>query len=165
MTMQTDASSKDEAIVVFTRTFNAPRNVVWDVLTDPKHVVNWYGGVGFSSPVCKMDVRPGGRWSHVMRTPDGSEFPLEFIFVEVEKPKRLVWKDAGYDEAPKPHAPTRMMTATLEEDGKRTKWTLVARFHTIEERDETMKRGFANVLGEGCDKLDEIAMKVAENAA
>lgn len=41
-----------------------------------KHVVQWYGGHGISSPVCEMDVRPGGLWRHVMRNP-GGEFATE----------------------------------------------------------------------------------------
>jgi len=69
---------------------DAPREVVWQAFTNPKLAARWYDGRGFANPVCEMDVRPGGHWHHVMRTPDGGEHPLHFIFVEVLKPERLV---------------------------------------------------------------------------
>ena len=62
MTSIIDASSLDEPVVIVTRMFDAPRTLVWDVITDPKHVVHWYGGPGFTNPVCEMDLRPGGVW-------------------------------------------------------------------------------------------------------
>src|SRR6202163_31763 len=86
--MQVDPPSPHEPTIVMRRTFDAPRELVWDALTDPKHVVEWYGGRGFRNPVCEMDVRPGGRWRHVMRTPDGTEHTMEFVFVEVVKPEK-----------------------------------------------------------------------------
>ena len=59
----------DEAVIVMTRIYEAPRDLVWEVITEPRHVAQWWGGPGFSNPVCEMDVRPGGLWRHVMRFP------------------------------------------------------------------------------------------------
>src|SRR5262245_54420869 len=106
MKSKVEASSVDEAVVVMTRTFDAPREKVWAAFTDPKHVSKWYGGHGFSNPVCEMDVRPGGLWRHVMRTPDGHEFEMDFVFIEVVKPKRLVWQSASHGERRQGGPPT-----------------------------------------------------------
>jgi uncharacterized protein YndB with AHSA1/START domain len=54
-----------------TRTYEAPRELVWEVITEPRHVIQWWGGAGCSNPICEMDVRPGGDWRHVMRFADG----------------------------------------------------------------------------------------------
>ena len=53
--------------IVITRMFDAPRELVWQAMTDPKHVVHWWGPRGFTTTIQQMDVRPGGIWQHVMR--------------------------------------------------------------------------------------------------
>lgn len=160
MNMQIEQES-DEPIIVMRRTFAAPRALVWNVLTDPKHVAVWYGGHGFTNPVCEMDVRPGGTWHHVMRTPDGHEFAMDYVFVEVSPPERLVWRPA--DVAPPPpgmHAsPT--ITVTLEEAGAKTNWKLVARFLSVADRAAAIKMGFSHVLSQGTEKFDAIVLALA----
>ena len=59
--------------MVITRVFDAPRELVWKAWTDPKYVMQWWGPKGFTSPVCKMDFRVGGKFLFCMRTPDGQE--------------------------------------------------------------------------------------------
>jgi uncharacterized protein YndB with AHSA1/START domain len=143
-----------EAIIIMKRTFDAPRAQLWRAFTDPKHVAQWYGGHGFSSPVCEMDVRPGGLWRHVMRLPDGKEFALDFIFVEVVPPQRLVWKDIGYDDpAAAAGAPRRINTVTFEENGRGTDLKLVTTFRSIEDRDMTVKMGFTHIVSQGIERL------------
>ncbi len=156
MNINVEASSVDEAVIVMSRVFDAPREVVWAAFTDPKHVVRWYGGHGFSNPVCEMDVRPGGLWRHVMRTPDGVDYPMEFVFVEVTKPEKLVWQSADHGKGKPGGHPTPLMTVTLEEDGKQTKWTLVARFASMAERAFAVQMGFATVLGQGTEKFNDL---------
>jgi uncharacterized protein YndB with AHSA1/START domain len=154
--MSTTVEAKpEEAVIVMTHTLDAPRELVWAAFTDPKHVVHWYGGRGFSNPVCEMDVRPGGLWHHVMRTPDGSEHRLEFVFVEVVKPERLSWKNAehGKDSVGKP---TSLNTLTLEDLGRQTRSTFVARFSSIADRDLAMSFGFASVIREGVERMNEV---------
>jgi len=60
--------------MVVTRVFDAPRELVWKAWTDPKYVMQWWGPKGFTSPVCKMDFRVGGKYLICTRTPDGQEF-------------------------------------------------------------------------------------------
>ena len=155
MKMQIDSSSVDRATIVMTRTFDAPRELVWEALTNPKHVQKWYGGHYFSNPHCEMDVREGGIWRHEMRTPQGHDFKLEFVYVEVKKPERLVWKHVDHDTR-KDGPPKSIMTVTLEDLGAKTKWTLVAEFDSIAQRDEVARTGFASIISEGAEKLNDI---------
>ena len=74
----------DDAVIVMSRVYEAPRDLVWEAITQPRHVAQWWGGPGFSNPVCAMDVRKGGAWTHVMRFPDGHELHMDFVFVEVD---------------------------------------------------------------------------------
>jgi hypothetical protein len=147
----------DGATVVLERMFDAPRELVWSVFTTPKYVAMWYGGHGFSNPVCEMDVRPGGLWRHVMRTPDGAEFAAEYVFLEVVRPHKLVWQRADHEKLVESKHPSSIITVTLEDAGKGTKWRMVARFHSIEDREIAQRLGFSEVILEGSEKLAEIA--------
>jgi len=60
--------------MVVTRVFDAPRELVWKAWTDPKYVMQWWGPKGFTSPICKMDFRVGGKFLICTTTPDGQEF-------------------------------------------------------------------------------------------
>src|SRR5579871_1002412 len=87
-------SASDREIVI-TRELNAPRELVWEAMTDPKQVVKWWGPRGFSTTIETMEVKPGGTWKHVMRGPDGTEYPNSNIFKEVVPPERIVYSLAG----------------------------------------------------------------------
>ncbi|MGD0938704.1 MAG: SRPBCC domain-containing protein [Terracidiphilus sp.] len=60
--------------MVVTRVFDAPRELVWKAWTDPNYAMLWWGPKGFTSPVCKIDFRVGGKFLCCMRAPDGQEF-------------------------------------------------------------------------------------------
>jgi uncharacterized protein YndB with AHSA1/START domain len=81
--------------VIFTRVFDAPRELVWEAFTDPQQVVKWWGPTGFTTTNYEMDVRPGGIWRHTMHGPDGTDYPNECKFIEVVKPERLVYVQSG----------------------------------------------------------------------
>jgi uncharacterized protein YndB with AHSA1/START domain len=154
MTATIDINSMDEPVIIITRTFDAPRELVWTAITDPKHVAQWYGGPGFTNPVCEMDVRPGGAWRHVMQAPNGTRFTINSIFEEVVEPERLVWrtiKDPNRNPAP----PTSVNTITLKESGAQTKWMLVARFDSFAERDLTASMGFGQMISMGLERMAE----------
>ena len=74
------------------REFDAPRALVWKMWTDPAHVAAWWGPEHFTTPVVRMDVRPGGAIHMVMRAPDGVDFPFDGRFVAIEEPDRLVMR-------------------------------------------------------------------------
>jgi len=60
-------------------------------MTEPQHVVNWWGPRGFTTTIQEMDVRPGGVWKHIMHGPDGANYPNHSVFREVVAPERLVF--------------------------------------------------------------------------
>ena len=152
----TEPLSKDEAVIVMRRTMDAPRELVWKAFTTPKHVMQWYGGYGFTNPVCEMDVRPGGHWHHVMRTPDGTEFTLDFVFLEVVEPERLVWQNVDQGKRSAGGARSCVNTVTFKDLGAQTEWQLVARFNSIAERDTASQMGFSEMVDQGSDKLAEV---------
>ena len=152
MTAIIDVSAIDRPIIVITRDFDAPRELVWKVITDPKQVAVWYGGPGFSNPVCQMDLRPGGAWHHVMQAPNGTRFTINSVFEEIVEPERLVWRTIK-DPDRNPPPPTSLNTITLETRGQQTRWKLVTLFDSIADRDLSAKMGFGQMISMGTDRM------------
>ncbi len=85
--------------LVITRVFDAPREVVFRAWTEPEHFVRWWGPNGFTTPVCKIDLRPGGVWHVCMRSPDGRDYWSKGVYREIVVPERIVATDFFSDEA------------------------------------------------------------------
>jgi uncharacterized protein YndB with AHSA1/START domain len=82
---------KPQGELVLTRIFDAPRELVFKVWTDPKCIPLWWGPHGFTTTVQAMDVRAGGAWRFTMRGPDGNDYPFVGEYVEVQAPERIVF--------------------------------------------------------------------------
>lgn len=126
MTTETLPDARDLALH---RDLDAPRDLVWKVLTDPAHLLAWWGPTGFRSVTHTYDLRPGGVWRMTMHGPDGHPYANYALFDEVVAPQRLVLR--YLDEAS--GAPQHVTTITLQDLGpKRTRLTLSMRFPTVE---------------------------------
>ena len=77
--------------LTLTRVFDAPRDLVFRMWTEPKHMAQWWGPKGFTNPVCELDVRPGGAIRINMRAPNGAVYPMTGTFREIVRPERLVF--------------------------------------------------------------------------
>ena len=93
-----DLVEKLDREIFLARDFDAKRELVWEAMTNPKHVVNWWGPRGFSTTVEEMDLRVGGAWRHVMHGPDGANYPNRSVFKEIVKPERIVFTHGGRRE-------------------------------------------------------------------
>ena len=71
--MANETGSEVERMTI-TRVFDAPRELVWKAWTDPHYAMQWWGPKGFTTPVCKMDLRVGGKFLLCMKSPEGQEF-------------------------------------------------------------------------------------------
>ncbi len=120
------AQKPAEPVLVITRVFDAPRDLVFKAWTDPKHVAQWWGPNGFTNPVCELDVRPGGAIRIDMRGPDGVVYPMQGVFYEIVEPERLVFTSSALeDEKGNPQLVVRTTVTFAEHNGK-TKLTLQA---------------------------------------
>ena len=134
------------------RVFEAPRERVFAIYTDPELIPEWWGPRGTSAIVDEMDVRPGGSWRFVIRNSDGSETGFRGTYREVVAPERIVqtfeWEGMpGY---------VSVETASFEELGDRTKVTTTSLFHTTEERDGMLASGMERGLNDTYTRLDEL---------
>src|SRR5882672_4172967 len=115
--------------IVLTRTFDAPRELVFDAWTDPRQITQWWGPTGFTTTTDEMDVKPGGVWRFVMHGPDGTDYKNKIVFIEVVRPERLVYRHAGDAETD----PVRFHV-TFAAQGSKTRLTMASIFETAEER-------------------------------
>jgi len=141
---------ENEPFIIMTRLLDAPIDLVWAVFTQPEHMVHWWGGHGWSNPVCEIDLRVGGARNQVMRSPEGYEMALNGVFVEIDEPHHLVWRNESDDPARPPV--TQAVTFT-EEDGK-TRWTLRSTMVSVAARDKAAEMGFVRMITQGMERLD-----------
>lgn len=114
MTENSTPASTTELGISMTRTFEAPRELVWKAWTEPERFADWFGGGGGTVPLATMDVRPGGEWQATMiiTEPEHREIPFHGVYREVVEPERLVltMKDRPGDEY-------ELVTVTLNDAG------------------------------------------------
>jgi uncharacterized protein YndB with AHSA1/START domain len=78
------------------RTYDAPRELVFECMVTPEHLTHFWGPVGVSTPLekIKVDLKPGGVFDTVMvNDADGSEYPSHGVYVEIDEPSKLVWSE------------------------------------------------------------------------
>ncbi|MBK7403682.1 MAG: SRPBCC family protein [Phycisphaerales bacterium] len=141
-----------------TRTFNAPRQLVFDSHTKPELVKQWLlGPPGWTMPVCDIDLRVGGRYRYVWRHQDGVEMGMSGVYREVVPPERLVATEA-FDQ---PWYPGEAIVSTVfvERDG-RTTLTTTVRYETKHARDGVLKSGMEQGVEASYNRLDSVLQGV-----
>ena len=81
--------------IVFSRVLDAPRELVWQAMSDPQHLVRWWGPRGFTTTIERLDFRAGGVWKHVMHGPDGANYPNKSVYMEIVPHERIVYSHGG----------------------------------------------------------------------
>lgn len=96
-----DFSRSGDRELRISRVMSAPRERVFETWT--RRLPEWWGPHGTTTPVCEMELRPGGVFRTVLRAPDGSEYPARGVFLEVVLNERVVFTDAyGPGWTPRP---------------------------------------------------------------
>lgn len=149
-------STPTEREIRVERVFDAPRDRVFAVYTDPELIPEWWGPRGTTTIVDRMEVRPGGGWRFVMRQTDGSETSFRGTYREITPPERIV-QTFEWEGMP---GHVSVETATFEELGARTRVTTTSLFHTPEERDGMLASGMEGGLNETYARLDELLARL-----
>jgi uncharacterized protein YndB with AHSA1/START domain len=138
--------------VVITRTFDAPRELVFRAFTDPKLVPEWWGPRDQDTVVDKMDVRPGGQWRFVSREADGDEYGFHGVYHDVTPHDRLVYT-FEYEGVP---GHCLLETVTFEDAEGGTLVTDRAVYQTLEDRDGMVAAGMESGARQSMDRLAEL---------
>jgi uncharacterized protein YndB with AHSA1/START domain len=144
---------KDDPIIVLTRTFNAPRALVWKAISEPEHAVRWWGPHKHKNRVLKWDWRVGGEWSIETTTPEGQVIVFFGEYREIDKPVK-VSQTFSFDQLP-PGAHSVDTVVLTEKDGKTT-YTATSRVPDFESRDAMLASGMEVGVVEGFERLDKM---------
>lgn len=149
-----NSSATSDREITATRVFEAPRELVFDAWTDPKHIAQWWGPKGFTNTIHTMDVRPGGVWDFIMHGPDGVDYKNKVIYREVVRPERLTYDHVS--------GPLFHVTVTFEAQGEKTQVTMTMLFDSAKLRNQAAEKygaveGLNQNLGRLADHLPKLA--------
>jgi len=153
MTKSTLIAEPGSHEIIMTREFNAPRDLVFKVMTDPKHIAQWWGPRQYTTIVDKMEVKAGGLWRYVQKGKDGSEFGFHGVYHSIIAPERVV--DTFEFEGMPGHVLMETMTLEAQADGK-TKLIVSSVFQSVADRDGMLQSGMESGTNESYERLDEL---------
>lgn len=140
-----------------TRLFDAPRWLVFEAMTRPEHVKEWWGrlGDGYSVPVCEIELRVGGAWRFVNKHPHG-EAAFHGEYLEIVPPSRLTFTEV-FEEFPDA---VSVVTTDFTEEGGKTRMTATVRYPSVEVRDIVLGTGMARGAGISYDRLEDLVAEL-----
>ncbi len=142
--------------IVLSRTFDAPRHLVYEAMTKAEFVRRWMlGPPGWEMVVCENDLRPGGVFRHVWRHADGMEMAMSGVYHEVLPPQRVV-RTERFEFGCDAQAGEQLGTLVLSEEGARTRLTITIVYPNKEARDATIASGMEQGVAASYDRLDEV---------
>ena len=152
-----EVSTPSAQEIRMTRLFNAPRELVFEVMSKPEHVKQWWGrlGEGYSVPVCEIDLRVGGKWRFVNRHPQG-EACFYGEYREISPPGRIVFTEI-FEQYPDT---VSVVTTELTQVGKQTRMTATVRYPSQEVRDMVRSTGMECGAGISYDRLEDVLLEL-----
>lgn len=135
------------------RTTDLPKSLLWKAWTSPEHLVHWFTPDPWKTVDCEIDLRPGGIFRTVMRSPEGRDFDNPGCFLEVVPQERLVFTDTllpGFRPAPNPFFTAIL---TFEERNGGTHYKALAMHKDGPDRDKHAAMGFETGWGTVFEQL------------
>ena len=147
--------------LVLERIVDVPRALVWTAWTTPEHVKKWFTPAPWTTVDCEIDLRPGGIFRTVMRSPEGQESPHVGCILEVVENQKLVWTNVlapGYRPSSRPSDDSCVALAftaviSLEPHGDGTKYTALVIHGDEGSRRKHEEMGFHDGWGKALDQL------------
>lgn len=139
--------------LVLERVIDVPVNLVWRAWTEPEHVRQWFTPRPWTVSACEIDLRPGGIFRTVMRSPEGEDFPTVGCYLDIVPYERIIWTDAllpGFRPAENPFVTA---VIALEAQRNRTRYTATAMHLDTATRDRHAELGFFDGWGTALDQL------------
>lgn len=155
---QTNTAQRE---LILTRVIDAPREKLYRCWTEPELMKQWFAPAPYTTPVVKTDVRPGGSSLVVMRSPEGTDMPCPGVYLEVIPNEKIVATDAFTEAWVPSNKPFMTLTLTFDDIGNgQTRYTVVARHWTVEDREAHEKMGFHQGWGICTDQLAALAAQI-----
>jgi uncharacterized protein YndB with AHSA1/START domain len=147
-------TTRGDREIVMTRSFNAPRQLVFDAFTKPELIRLWLlGPPGWSMPVCEIDLKVGGHYRYVWRHTSGNEMGMGGVYREIAPPERIVSTEK-FDQSWYPGE--AVGTILLVESGGKTTLTQTVLYDSSEARAAVLKSPMESGVAAGYDRLEEL---------
>lgn len=146
--------------ILITRTFHAPRELVFKAMITPELIARWWGPRGSNTQVDQLDARPGGAWRFLEHSTDGNVYGFRGEFREIVPPERVV-QTFEFEGMP---GHIIVETMTLTEENGITTLTILDQFDSQEERDGMIASGMESGMNESYDKLDELLAELSKTS-
>ena len=143
--------------ILITRTFNAPRDLVYKAWTTPELIKRWWAGDRGEVTIAEVDLRVGGTWRYAMTAHGGFEFAFHGEFREIVPNQRIVSTET-FEGMPDAAA---LATDTLTEDNGRTTLTILVEHRDQASRDAHINSGMEGGMQEAMDHLEQVAASLA----
>lgn len=150
------AQQVEDRVLTLTRTFDAPRAVVFAAFSRCQHLQHWWGPTGWTLPVCEIDFRPGGSWYYCMAGPGGERSCGLMRYREIVEPERIVATDSFADEEGNPleEMPTMLETLLFSEQDGKTTLTNRIQYASADELQKVLDMGMMEGIAQTFDRLD-----------
>ena len=151
-------TTPSETEIRMTRLFDAPRALVWEAMSKPEHIKEWWGriGEGYSVPVCEVDLRVGGAWRFVNRTPKGELVAFYGVYREIVAPERVVFTEI-FEQFPDTES---VVTSVLTEENGKTRLTATVSYPSLEVRNMVLGTGMARGAAISYDRLEDVLVRL-----
>jgi uncharacterized protein YndB with AHSA1/START domain len=146
--------------VLTSRTFDAPRELVYRAFTEPELLLQWLGPRRFTMAIDRYDLRDGGSWRYVHVDDAGNEFGFHGVFHGEPSLEGMV-QTFEFEGAP---GNVQMDTVTFDEHDGVTTVRTNSVFQSVEARDAMVGSGMAEGMGQGYERLDEVLAKLVANS-
>jgi len=149
-----EVTTPSDEEIRLSRLFDAPRHLVFEAMTKPEHVKRWWGrlGEGYSVPVCEVDLRVGGAWRFVNRTPKGELVAFYGVYREIVPPERVVFTEI-FEQFPDTES---VVTSVLTEENGKTRLTATVAYPSLQVRDMVLSTGMARGAATSYDRLEDV---------
>lgn len=156
MANYTIVAEPDKQEIVITSILKAPRALVFQAMTDPAHIPNWWGPAYLTTHIDRMEARPGGSWRYVQRDAQGNEHAFRGVYHDVQGPERIVYT-FEWEGMP---GHVLLETITLEEHPEGTRMIDHSVFQSVADRDGMVASGMEGGAAETLDRLESLVASI-----
>lgn len=146
-----------EYFIEFSRIYDTPQALVFSMFTDPEHVKMWWGPKIWPVKKCTIDFQVGGSMHYAMVGPDGQEAWGKAVYIEIDKPNKIVFRDVFSDESgtENPELPAAISTVTFDAVDGKTLLTMRGEYRSATDRETVVKMGMIEGLRDTWDQLEQ----------
>jgi len=151
-------ATQTENTIVFTKVFDAPRELVFEMFKNPEHLAKWWGPETWPATIQSFDFKPGGVWHYYMTGPDGTKAWGKATFTDIDEPNSISLEDVFSDEDGNvdESLPQGQTTITFSEVDGKTTLTLTGVYKTVDDAKKVVEMGMIEGMTDTWNQLERL---------